>query len=99
MTVFRPSFPPDSWMTTRIVSPPASAARADALSRNCGTAGDSATRAADDSEPFMNDRREEMGVMMGSYFQSLLPQSCSLSPECRGEGTIPLRKRFTPTET
>src|SRR4051812_15229474 len=58
MTVFRPSLPPVSWTTTRMFSPPAAAARADALNRNCGTVGARATRAVEENAPLRKLRRE-----------------------------------------
>src|SRR5438270_12520021 len=58
MTVFRPSLPPVSWTTTRIFSPPAAAAWAEALNRNCGTVGARATRAVEENAPLRKLRRE-----------------------------------------
>ena len=47
-------------------------ARAEALIRNCGTAGASATTAAEESEPLRNDRREVWMCMV-----CLLPRPCT----------------------
>jgi hypothetical protein len=57
MTVFNPSFPPESCITTSTLSPRCSAARADAVNRNCGTNGASDTRLAEPIAVFRNERR------------------------------------------
>src|SRR5687767_12540055 len=61
MTVLSPSLPPESWMTTRIVSPRDSAARADAERRNCGTNG---ARETSPAEPIVDLRKLRLLVPM-----------------------------------
>src|SRR5437763_1538659 len=93
MTVFRPSFPPDSWTTTRMVSPLFSAARAEAWTRNWGTAGARATSAVEENAPFRKLRRDVVMAAPSLAF----PRPLRRAPRARPPSPITsqLRTRST----